>query len=1365
MLTAVVSGLFQLAVLMVPAYRTQLAAWVGEVAGQPVEIGGILLRWRGLSPQVELSDIVLREESGAEFRVDRLRLGFTPWQLLQAEWVPRRILLSGLQLTVDIDEEGRVRVAGLGRGEPGRVSGWRRGLSRFPNCVLEDASIRVRWARGPEQPLQIAVDEALLTETEVGFDLSVDGQLPFGWGGRIQGSARVAGASEDLDGWSGDWFVLLADLSPQDIWPAVWRDGARFAPEALTVSASGRFDAGRLAEAHLNAAARRLQGDLLGEALPPLESPRLSLRWTRGDGSTSPAANEPLIAALPASLSPGPSPNGSSGGGEDSNPDLPPIANLLPHLTADETLPGAEAWTAVVEEASANGQTYGPLTLSRQGSQVQMTLQDGAFQPWAAWLALVESTWAPSAASLQGRVKDLRLTREAGRPGLHGEITLQDFGVRHQGTTLAGLDARLVFDGQSGVFSPSGEGWTLESPDLFEVPLSWEQFSGDWSWAPAAEPDGGWQLRAPALRVALPGARVEGAVGLVLPAAQGERWPSPRLALDLRLDVPDVVALKPYRPLHWGEPLRRWLNRAVQAGQVEGGRLQINGPLADFPFGARPTGEWRLDLPLQGLDLAYGPDWPALTDAALDLGFTGAGLTATVRSGSSSGLQVLQAEARIPELQAAELSLSAAIEGDLADYYRFLRASPLRRNLAGLLERSEASGPAALALDLEIPLNATRNTEAAGTLSLRDGRLDLRGLDGPVESVQGELRFDNRTLRAEPLTARWQGLDLLAAIVPEADQPGRLLVGAQLSPSQDAAAAFLPTWLRERLPGRSDWQLELGLGPGELPRLSSDLVGLAIDLPTPLGKTAAQPARFSVELPGPERPRLTFGFDDQRLSGRLYSGEDGRPIGLDLQLGGVLPPPRAEGTGLAIEGRLVQVEVADWLALLPGSSGEGGWPLQKMDLAVDQLHSGGYRLQDQRIEAERIVEGWLLRLSGAARGQLRWAGDGGLLSGALESVDLLFESPDGPPQPLAPRPVEVDPRGWPAVRLDLLALNLNGYPLGRGRLRSTPEADGYRLEELLIGERSLEIAMQGRWWLSEEGRRAALGFRVSSTDAESTLQAFGYLPNVSAEEAELRGEFDWPADAMLHWTQARGQLDLQAERGTLRAVNPGAGRVLGLVNFYALPRRLALDFRDLTDAGMRFDRIAGRFEVNKGIARTDDLALAGPSLRLQIDGEVDLANRLLDQRVTVLPGMSGGITLGATLLGGPAVGALALIAQELLQKPLDQITQFRYQVRGPWGQPEVTPLDDESLPTPPTTGAPMPLPPPGVPRPLPTRLPLAEPEASPTAAPPEAPTTTPPTTPTPTPMATPTVAPTATPTTAPPQAPLVDPAETPSFSL
>ena len=146
------------------------------------------------------------------------------------------------------------------------------------------------------------------------------------------------------------------------------------------------------------------------------------------------------------------------------------------------------------------------------------------------------------------------------------------------------------------------------------------------------------------------------------------------------------------------------------------------------------------------------------------------------------------------------------------------------------------------------------------------------------------------------------------------------------------------------------------------------------------------------------------------------------------------------------------------------------------------------------------------------------------------------------------------------------------------------------------------------------------------------------------------------------------------DNGTLQAVEPGAGRVLGLVNFYALPRRLTLNFRDVLGEGLAFDSIGGEFQLGDGQAVTQDLSIDAPSLRMETRGRIGLAAKDYDQRVTVYPDVSAGVTLASALLGGPALGALMLIAQEILDKPLDQATQLSYHLGGTWDNPKVTKL-------------------------------------------------------------------------------------------
>ena len=81
----------------------------------------------------------------------------------------------------------------------------------------------------------------------------------------------------------------------------------------------------------------------------------------------------------------------------------------------------------------------------------------------------------------------------------------------------------------------------------------------------------------------------------------------------------------------------------------------------------------------------------------------------------------------------------------------------------------------------------------------------------------------------------------------------------------------------------------------------------------------------------------------------------------------------------------------------------------------------------------------------------------------------------------------------------------------------------------------------------------------------------GYRDAVDARKARLAAHLWWPGgpggDA---FKSMSGTLRLVLEEGQLRDIEPGAGRMLGLLSVAQLPRRLSLDFSDVT--GTRFIR-------------------------------------------------------------------------------------------------------------------------------------------------------------------------------------------------
>jgi uncharacterized protein YhdP len=325
--------------------------------------------------------------------------------------------------------------------------------------------------------------------------------------------------------------------------------------------------------------------------------------------------------------------------------------------------------------------------------------------------------------------------------------------------------------------------------------------------------------------------------------------------------------------------------------------------------------------------------------------------------------------------------------------------------------------------------------------------------------------------------------------------------------------------------------------------------------------------------------------------------------------------------------------------------------------------------------------GWSAQLAGAgAQGTVSQSGEGpGSLRVRLQHLAISDFEPA--PERLAAQPAgpqgvgaraAFDPNQAPTLDLSCDALTVGGADLGRLALITSRIADGQQTETLRLAGRDMAVDAKGRWRRRQGQSSAELSFAASSAHIGTVLQAFGYAQTMDAKETRIEGQLAWPTEPDgLELAKAQGELRLEVHNGTLKSVEPGAGRVLGLLNLYALPRRLSFDFRDVVSKGMGFDRLAGSFRLAGGQAVTEDLAINGPSLKLEMRGRIGLAAHDYDQRVTVYPDVSTGVTVGATLLGGPIAGGIALVAQQLFGKPFNQLGQFSYHVTGSWDNPQI----------------------------------------------------------------------------------------------
>ena len=130
-------------------------------------------------------------------------------------------------------------------------------------------------------------------------------------------------------------------------------------------------------------------------------------------------------------------------------------------------------------------------------------------------------------------------------------------------------------------------------------------------------------------------------------------------------------------------------------------------------------------------------------------------------------------------------------------------------------------------------------------------------------------------------------------------------------------------------------------------------------------------------------------------------------------------------------------------------------------------------------------------------------------------------------------------------------------------------------------------------------------------------------------------------------------------------------KILGLFSVGSLFKRLSLNFTDLTEKGLSFDSLKGEYKIQNSIAHTDAVYLDGPSVNLVLRGDINLAEKTLNQNVVVMPQVGGGIALAAGLIGGPIVGVATWVADKVLVNTVLRNRGLLFHVSGPWDNPVI----------------------------------------------------------------------------------------------
>ena len=864
---------------------------------------------------------------------------------------------------------------------------------------------------------------------------------------------------------------------------------------------------------------------------------------------------------------------------------------------------------------------------------------------------------------VEGRLEGIRFAAAGHSPGIDG-MSGQLVGDADGFALTLDPQTRLRFDW------PAGFG-TAHDVTLDGALAGWREGAG-------------WRIGTPSLRVRGKdfGAHARG--GLWFQGDGTRPW------IDIATEIDDtpVTAAKGFWIHHkMSKAAVNWLDAALQGGQVREGRAVISGDLDDWPF-VHNNGRFEAVAKIDNGQFKFQPDWPAMDQVDADIAFIGNGFSIAGK-GMLAEARVDGFKASIADFSTAELDIDAHSNADAAQLIKLLRNSPLQQKYADTLDNLSASGPARATYRLFLPMHAQagKTRQMSGSVELHGVKLADKRWDLAFDRVTGKAGFNEAGFAAEKLVVTHRGQPAVLSLragggVRDKAQAfeGELTASLQAGELLDRATEM--AWLKPYVQGRSSWTVGVDLpadskAPGRL-KLRSDLVGTALKLPAPLDKPAflALPTTVQTAMPmGSGQIDVAFG---KLLA--LRARANGKQTGVHVVLGSGVVNAAPPASGLVVTGHTTSLDALEWITLAKGGGSGDGMPLRHIDVSTDRLLLLGSNFPDSRLQIAPAGNGLAVSLEGPAlSGSLMVPqADREAIAGKLSRLHWRAAKTGAPANDAVANGDPFNPAAVPPLMLDIADLRFADARLGSAQLRTQPLPNGMRVQQLALRSPQQKIDIQGDW--TGQGAAASTRFtaNIDSQDLGGFMQGLGFTGRVSGGKGTVKFDAAWPGSpAAFSLATVEGSLQVAARDGQLLEVEPGAGRVLGLLSVAQLPRRMMLDFRDFFSKGFAFNRIEGSVKFGAGSARSDDLVIDGPAAQINIRGNTDLRAQRFDQTIEVLPKSGNLLTVVGAVAGGPLGAAMGAAANAVLKKPLGELGAKTYRVTGPWKDPKVEVISRE----------------------------------------------------------------------------------------
>ena len=891
-------------------------------------------------------------------------------------------------------------------------------------------------------------------------------------------------------------------------------------------------------------------------------------------------------------------------------------------------------------------------------------------------------------------------------------VDLSFTGINKDIPSISHLTGQVAGDQKQGVLTLNSPMLEIELQDfLLDPKIKLDQAQGQITWS---KQSGGWLISSKEFNIQNADLKAKANFSYLMTGPKQVD----HLNLDIDFQEANLVNAYRYLPVTMSTDTKLYLSKAFAAGKVENGSLHINGDPNGAPFPPGSTGEFALTFPINGVTFRPAPlvspeqgVWGDFTNIVGTISMKQSALNVDVAQANHQQISVSNINAQIADVSANQLvlALNGNAKGQAPQMLDYLFASPFGKKRPEFEKNLKLAGPLDLNLKLEVPLSNSDDTKIDALLSLQNNMAQWANIP-PLEHLNGKVRITESNPEFEDVSAQFLGGSIKMASAPSSTDKHNFTITGDLS------ADFIKNYsseisesARTLLNGMSGIAKYDGLisfsKAGSETKLKLNLDNWASNTPMPLKKQRGASLQGELLLQtfakktNPDRLSWSGNLGSQLFTqGVLNQNNDLRYA---IGIGGVAAMP-SQGLNLGIQ--VNELNFDTWLAFLsanraktpPSKSSTSLSDGIQINAQVKALTAADYVWPNLSLTASLKDKSWKLNLSSPKiTGQVLYsepssALPSGMISGHLDLLKLIDEQNPkaaSKDKKVATPNTKLSPNSIPSLDLTVDNFVWERAQLGLVKIKSQTAKNLLNLEKLQVINPQDNATITGQWSIDPRTgqQKTSLIPDLQIKDAGQIIAHWTPAKSVEGGQGQLTGKLEWMSNPFSPDFQTlSGQLNLKLEKGRLLEVNSSAAQILNVLSLQSLFKFATLDLQgsvgNLVSKGTAFNTINTTFNIQNGIAKTDQFVMILDQARVAMNGQIDVPKQTQDLRVTIFPTIDATAGSLALFAINPIVGLSALVGQYLVSNQINRSMQSDYLIQGSWSDPEVVPLNQQGQP-------------------------------------------------------------------------------------